>query len=91
MIMIAEITAMLYAWYTRRTYESSLFQEERIRNRRDAFIKQMSDKEKNAEARKKVRLCYLHTLRSLSAQHANSGPGRYGLTSKVLSSKLQHA
>jgi hypothetical protein len=58
---------MLYVWYARNTYESSLIQEERIRNRREAFIKQMSDKEKNAEARKKVRYCYPHTLHSLSA------------------------
>lgn len=73
MIKITERVATLYGVYVRHTKVPSL-QEDRIRNRREAFMKQMSDKEKNAEARKKVNYCHPQTLRSLSAWYANSWP-----------------
>jgi len=47
-------------------------QEERIKSRRDAFLKQMQDKEKNAEARKKVRHCF-HCAHSVGAREQGAG------------------
>ena len=41
-------------------------QEERIKSRREAFLKQMADKEKNAEARKKVPRLFLSRLSFVS-------------------------